>query len=69
MHKNWSNIAVVTLNLTLQENYFQTPPENPIPFHIYSHSLKTYDYEFIDSISLTLVLGASPSVCPGGGHH
>ena len=30
---------------------------------------KICGYEFLDSMWLTLVLGVSPSVSPGGGHH
>ena len=30
---------------------------------------KICGYEFLDSMRLPLLLGASPSVSPGGGHH
>ena len=71
MHKNLSRNCNGHIKFNSPRKLYphHPPPENPTPFHIYSHSPKTYDYEFIDSIWLTLVLGALPSVSSEGEHH
>ena len=57
MQENWSRNWICHIKFNSQGKLFpNTPPKN-------------YGYEFIDSIWLTLVLGALPSVTPEGEHH